>query len=245
MLDVNTVIEGDFEPSTMFEALEASVLVDDLQARVNTGKSNVFGYVMVRARIIHGQFKAMAEGWNQSKPWYEVAATVFNDEAVQALAAGEVKGYDSNRTKTFQNAVRTLKKAMELDAPLDEKDDVSGAFVLGSKAQVEQWNKKEVQRIEEEQAAEAREISIAAAKAQGIELVPPAKESTDSPAETGTVFDRLPQDLQEPVMEYLENLLTVYEDNPKEALVMINRGVTATARHIATSLKHVKEAATG
>lgn len=240
MLDVNTVIEGEFEPKTMFEALEASVLVDDLQVRVDKGKANVFGYVLIRARIVYETMKQQADGWNQPTPWFVVASQVFSEEAVQAIQAGETRGYTDRQMKTFQNAVRTLKKALSLDAPFDEVDDVSGAYVLSSKANVEQWNKAKAAEME----AAEREASAQALKAQGIDIGP-APESEDSPAETGTVFDRLPKDLQEPVLEYLENLLTVYEDNPKEAVVMINRGVSATARHIATSLKNVQAAANG
>ena len=132
MIDVKEVIEGTYVPENMFQALEASVVVDELQAQVNKGKGQVFTYCLVVARNHYVKMKQVFEqgGWNDPEtPWYIAAKAGFTEEAEQAIAQGNIR-FEGQSFKTFENAVRTLKLAMERNAPLDERDDRKFAHSL-------------------------------------------------------------------------------------------------------------------
>lgn len=248
MLDVNAVIEGKFEPSTMFEALEASVLVEDMAERVEKGRANVFGYCLIRARNVYATFKAQAEGWNDETPWYVVAANVFSEEAAQAIAGGDARGYSKKQMNTFSNAVRSLKKAMTQNAPLDERDEASGNFVLSGKSAIEKWNKAEAARQE----AQEREQSAAALKAQGINVQGLTDEKgSEESAETSAFAEIQDPHIQAAVAKFAkliareEKVLGVEEalKSLEMAHTKVERYLDAALARLAEQTQSLKEAA--
>jgi len=241
MIDVNDVIEGNFEPETMFEALQASVVVEQLQERVNKGKSNVFGYVLVRARIILAQMHELhlKGGWNNPDvTWYQAAATAFKEEATQAIAAGEVRGFEDKHIKTFKNAVNTLHFAMSENAPLEERDDATGSFVLGGKTAIEKWNKQ--RRTEQEEAR--RQVDLDAIRASGANLS--AITNADDDAETGSVLDLIKdEEIRRLMEEYIQEVADLEQYSVEQAKVSLNRGIKAVRNNIKNSLESLKKSA--
>lgn len=241
MIDVKEVIEGTYVPENMFQALEASVVVDELQAQVNKGKGQVFTYCLVVARNHYVKMKQVFEqgGWNDPEtPWYIAAKAGFTEEAEQAIAQGNIR-FEGQSFKTFENAVRTLKLAMERNAPLDERDDGTGSFALSSKGSLEKWNKEwkaAAEKAEQERAAAAR-------KAAGITLAG----VDDKKAETGggeSVLDLIQdEDLRSKVEQYVMLVAELEESDISEAFKMLNRGIGVVKKHMENSVKDLKNAA--
>lgn len=179
MIDVKSVIDGTFQAHNLVEALEVFVVVQDLQEQVDKGKATAFGYVREQAVVIYATWYERRESLNDpDNPWYAMAAAEFENLAGQALAAGELKEYSSKQIAGFKQAVRTLRLAMQNEAPLI--DAQGGADqVLTGKTAIEQFNKK-VQADRERAEHEARVQAIRDA-GYGPEPV----ESSEGQAETG------------------------------------------------------------
>jgi hypothetical protein len=218
MLDVNEVIEGRYEPETMMDAMEAFVLLSNEQEKVNKGVANAFGYVLIRARNIYAKYHEIQEqGWNAETPWYVVAAQTFADEAAAAVAAGEIKNYTKTQLNTFKNSTRGLVRAMEMGAPLLERDEASGSFVLSAKNQIEKWCKEQEQAEEEAR----NRASAEARKALGIEDRVKGVKGESGEAETGSVLDLIKS---EKVRAALEEYINAVAD--QESIVDENRIVS-------------------
>lgn len=226
MIDVKSVVDGTFQPKNMAQCLEGYVALEQMQEDVDSGRGNMFGFLVIRARSLYGEWAEKAEGWNDSKiTWYEFASQVFNQEAATQISAGEVQGFSKKQMSTFMQAIRVLKKTMALNGPLLERDDASGAFVLTSKASFEKWNKAEDERREAELQAASRE----AAAQQGITGVFDGGKEGEAETSTG-----LRAQLAPAVREALEEYEAVLVDEQKKL------GEEAALNSVKLSIQHAK-----
>lgn len=201
MIDVNAIISGEFAPTTALQAVEASVVVQRQQDKLDQGKSNVFGYFLVIARNHYVEWAERSDQINDPETsWHELAGTAFKQEMSSAIAAGEAMGYTSSDLKTAKNAVRTLYKALNLGANLVERDDATGNFVLSGKTAIEQWNKQ--QDAESESARDAENAAKAAA--MGFEL-----HGVEGEAEAGVEFSD--PEIQALLDQYISNIHELLE----------------------------------
>lgn len=245
MIEVKQVISGDFHPKNLFEVLQASVLLEDMQADVNKGKGNCFGWVLEFARNIYGQFKEQAKGWNDPKvEWWQAAAAQFQSESQAALTAGELQ-YSKQQLNTFKNAVASIKQAMLNGFDLLERDPATGSFKLASKGALEQRNKKFKQEQEAREQAERMEAVRAAQAAGGLAGVQTtANEKAEISTESDGLLEGLPHDVAELVRQYVAGVKEACEKGGKSgAVASLNKGIRSMQNHIRNSLNELKRAA--
>lgn len=146
MIEVKSVIDGTFKPTTLYECVEAGVVLARLSMDVSRGKSNLFGEVIVFARKIYGEFKEASlqvTGKNeQDSDWQGMAAHKFQSEFAACLAAGGAAGYSKKELDTFKNACDTIFAAMRDGLDILEQDNATGSYKWAAKNKIEQWNKK-------------------------------------------------------------------------------------------------------
>lgn len=246
MIEVKQVIDGEFKPKNLFEILQASVLIEDMQAEVNKGKTNVFGWVLECARVTYGKMQEQAKGWNDvNVTWQEAAAAQFHADAQAAITAGEIQ-YSKKQLDGFKNAVRTIHYAMKAGADLTERDDKSGAFKLQGKSQLEQWNKKH--RQDEE--TKAHNAAMESLKAQGFQPKVAGKTDTGE-AETdtgkGDTLDLITDPkVRKAAEDYVLMLAeAVARGDIKGALSQVEASTRHLRNHVTNSLKELKKAANG
>jgi hypothetical protein len=237
MIEVKSVISGEFEPQNLFEVLQASVVMQDMQDEVNKGKSNVYGWVLMFARNIYGEVKQASAGINDpSTTWQELAAARFMQEAQAAITAGEV-AYTKKQLDGFKNAVRTIHYAMEAGADMFEKDQGSGAYVLGGKTQLEQWNKKHRAKVEQEK----QDARIAAGRAAGILPQPVPKVGVSEPeAETENGDNMLDLITEPKVRAAMESYILLVVDGLKDGATVadVTNQIEANARHLGNHIRN-------
>ena len=247
MIDATAVLAGTFVPESMEEAVEGSVIIARAEVKLTHSKETVFGFLLIRARTVLSEIRVLAEkGWNEEKPWYEFASDIFADEAARAVAAGEIGGATKKELSTFSTYVRVLKKAMSLDAPLDEIDE-NGNYPLSGKTAIQNWNTAQEAEKEETGSADSAEIRKRLAE-QGTHLGPAPNSGKEAEAETGesgTVLDLLSPKLRGAVEEYIHELADLEAAGNGEAINIVNKGIGVVSGRLAKLKASVQQAATG
>jgi hypothetical protein len=212
MIEVKSVIDDSFQGKTLYECLEAGVLIARLKSDANKGENNVFGKVLIHARKYYSDWEAKKDSLNDPKvTWYQMAAATFKTEYSSAIAAGSLAGYTKKELKLFDNACQSLSKAMSNGADFLERDEATGNFVLSGKTKVEQWNTKFKEKAEEE--AQAAALDAARRENPGLFGIKGDKvDETEAPAEPeDSIFAGVNPELAKDLKEYCMAVIRISE----------------------------------
>lgn len=211
MMDLDKIIEGRF--GSLDEVLEALVAVSTHTTILRKADNSAYTGMIDQARVIYSKVYEQFQkgGGNEEQPWFKVAADLWIAEARQSIATGSIKGYPEEHIKLFERYARELYDAMNANAPLFERDEETGKFVIGGRSALSKWMKEDRTRREEEQRAKSREV----AAAMGIKLVEPTSESAEDNAETVSLGD-IPEQHRAAVVALVDKFAELFAIDVKD-----------------------------